>query len=71
MVFVNWPWEQEKVLMFLEALNIKYLRIPPGADQYEIQKVVNTWNSKMSNVEVIVLSSKTAALGLNSPNFKA
>ncbi|KAK5080675.1 hypothetical protein LTR05_008379 [Lithohypha guttulata] len=51
--------------MFLKALNIKTLYIPPGSTQDEISEVVNRWNDPQDAHEVIVLSSRTAALGPN------
>lgn len=65
MVFVNWPFEQQKVCAFLNAGGWKTLRIRPGAQQEEIAEILEKWNNPKDEHEVIVLSTKTASLGLN------
>jgi len=65
MIFINWPHEQQKVAAFLTALGIKFLRVPPVASQELVQNLLTKWNDPTDDHEVFLLSSKTAALGLN------
>lgn len=65
MFFVNWPHEQQKLAAFFNALCVKFLRIPPGASQEEVQTLLAKWNDPNDEHECFILSTKTAALGLN------
>lgn len=65
MIFGNWPHELQKTAAFLNAIGIKFLYISPGATQEEVSKKLAMWNDPNDEHEVFLLSTKTAALGLN------